>query len=180
MHFLLEPLLRLFANLVSHGGQPRLDRNQDGPVLIYPLRPGTLLFVLLALVFFVWVLATDLPLLLRGSFRSIRPFPLVVALVVGPLAIPLLTRTLSLDEEGLHLRSFLGRDTSIAWNDLHQVERYQSRSAGKSTWYLRSADNRTTITLPEMTYNTDHLLRTIRERVPLPEHPRQRRHWYGG
>lgn len=180
MHLLLEPLLRLFASLVSHGGAPHADRNQYGSVLIYPLRPGITLFFLGCLAFTVFALAADTPALLHHPGHILHPLRLALALVLGTLAIIMLPRTLSLDEQGLHLRSLLGRPhTDIPWSDLHHVERYQSRSAGKATWFLRSADNRTTLTLPEMTYNTAHLLAEIRRRQPLPELPHLRRHWYG-
>ena len=178
MHLLLEPFLRLFASLVSRGGRPHADRNQYGPVLIYPLRPGVTAFFLGCLAFAIFALAIDVPALLHH--QPIHPVRLPFAFVLGSLAFTMLARTLSLDEQGLHLRSLLGRPhIDIPWSDLHHVERYQSRSAGKATWFLRSADNRTTLTLPEMTYNTAHLLAEIRRRQPLPELPHVRRHWYG-
>ena len=177
MHLLLEPFLRLFAALVSRGGLPRQEHNQFGPVLVYPLRPGIALFLLGCLLFSLYAFAVYLPAALRGN---LHPLPLALATFLLPLALLLLTRTLSLDEQGLHRRDLLGPATTILWPDLHHVERYHSRSAGKDTFFLRSADNHTTLTLPEMTYNTTHLLAEIRQRVPLPEQPRHRRQWYGG
>ena len=180
MHLLLEPFLRLFASLVSHGGTPHTDRNQYGPVLIYPLRPGVTAFFLGCFAFAVFALAADAPALLHRNVPTVHPVRLALALVLAALAIAMLARTLSLDEQGLHLRSLLGRPhIDIPWSDLHHVERYQSRSAGKATWFLRSADQLTTLTLPEMTYNTAHLLAEIRRRQPLPDLPHVRRHWYG-
>ncbi len=178
MHLLHEPLLRLFASLISRGGRPRPDRNQYGPVLIYPLRPGVLAFFLGCLAFTVFALATDVPAFLRH--QTIHPVRLSLALVLGTLASAMLARTLSVDEQGLHLRSRFGRPrTHIPWSELHHVERYQSRSAGKATWFFRSSNNRTTLAVPEMTYNTPHLLAEIRRRQHLPEQPHVRRHWYG-
>ncbi len=179
MHLLLEPLLRLFASLVSRGGQPHSDRNQYGPVLIYPLRPGVTLFFLGCLAFTAFSIAVDLRPILHLGLNAPHPWRLLLALSFGALALVILTRTLSLDEQGLHLRSLFGPRTDISWSDLHHVERYQSRSAGKATWFFRSADSRTSLTVPEMTYNTTHLLAEIRLRQPLPEQPHIRRHWYG-
>ena len=180
MHLLLEPLLRLFAALVSHGGLPRQDRNQFGPVLIYPLRPGLAALLLAGLLFSVYALAINLPAALHGQFHALHPLPLALAAFLLPLSLLLFTRTLNLDEQGLHRRDILLGTTTITWPDLHHVERYASRSSGKDTFFLRSASTRTTITVPEMTYNTTHLLAEIRKRIPLPEQPRRRRHWYGG
>ena len=179
MHLLLEPLLRLFASLVSRGGAPHPDRNQYGPVLIYPLRPGVSLFFLGCLAVTAVSGSEDLGSVLHLGRDAPHPWRLLLALCLGPLALVMLTRTLSLDEQGLHLRSLFGPHTDIAWADLHHVERYQSRSAGKATWFFRSVDHRTTITVPEMTYNTSHLLAEIRSHQPLPELPHVRRHWYG-
>ena len=95
MHLLLEPFLRLFASLVSHGGQPHPDRNQFGPVLIYPLRPGVSAFFLGCLAFTVFALATDVPAFLHH--QPIHPLRLSLALVLGALASAMLARTVSLD-----------------------------------------------------------------------------------
>ncbi len=180
MHLLLEPFLRLFASLVSRGGAPHADRNQHGPVLIYPLRPGVTFFLLGCLAFTAFALAADTPAVLHGNLHAVHHYRLPLALILGVSALLLLARTLSLDEQGLHLRSLFGRPhADILWEDLHHVERYQSRSAGKATWFVRSSDGQTSITLPEMTYNTAHLLAEIRRRQSLPEQPHIRRHWYG-
>ena len=180
MHLLLEPLLRLFASLVSRGGQPHPDRNQYGPVLVYPLRPGISLFFLGCLAVTAVSVAVDLRPVLHLGLAAPHPWRFLLALCLGALALVMLTRTLSLDEQGLHLRSLLGHHhVDIPWSDLHHVERYQSRFAGRAIWFLRSADTRTTLTVPEMTYNTAHLLAEIRRRQSLPELPHVRRHWYG-
>ena len=42
----LEALLRLFGNIVSHGGQPREDSRDGSFGLIYPMRPGYFAFCL--------------------------------------------------------------------------------------------------------------------------------------
>ncbi len=186
MELLLKPLMRLFAALVSRGGDPRPDCDRFGqPNLVYPLRPGTLVFFLCSLAFSIYTLAINVPLLLQGRFSQVHRYQLPLGLLLGILALVMLNRTLSLNDEGIHLRQAFGRSTSIPFTALHHVERYRSSSAGKATWFLRSVPDPLTgrdqtITLPEMTYNVDHLLRSIRERTPLPEQPRQRRHWYGG
>ncbi len=139
MHLLLEPLLRLFASLVSRGGQPHPDRNQYGPVLIYPLRPGLTLLFLGCLAFTAFALAADAPALLHHNLPAVHPVRLPFGLLLGTLALSMLARTLSLDEQGLHLRSLFGRPRlDIPWSDLHHVECYQSHSARKTTWFLRS------------------------------------------
>ena len=186
MHFLIESLLRLFASLVSHGGEPRPDRNRSGePVLLYPLRPGTFVFLLLGGLFAIYVLSDNTLRVFHHGITAIRPWQLALGLFLGIVATALLSRTLALEEKGIRLRSAFGRNTFIPFSDMHHVERYNSASARKATWFLRSnrdpvTGRHTTITLPEMTYNVEHLLSEIRQRTSLPELPRQKRHWYGG
>jgi hypothetical protein len=187
MHLLLEPLLRLFATLVSRGGEPRQNSGEGiaGIGLLYPLRPGTFLFLLGCLAFLAVILVHNLPLLLRGDFNHLQRRALPLALFLGAVSLSLLTRTVLLDEAGLSVRYRVSPRRLISWSALSHVELQQSRSSGRGTWFFRSTPapstgRITTIILPEMSYNVSHLLAEIDRRHPLQVTPYHRRHWYGG
>ena len=177
MHFLIEVLLRLFASMVSRGGAPRQETRDGRFGLTYPLRPGMFVYALGSLGCGVYLILVPVQVMDRWQSLLLGVFLVVTASF-------LLTRTLRLDEEGLSLRSVFTGTQRIGWSEFSHVERYQSTTAGKATWFIRSVPGvggkDTTITLPEMSYNTDDLLGKLRERVALPEWPRKKRHWWGG
>jgi len=179
----LQALLRLFGNIVSHGGQPREDSRDGSFGLIYPVRPKYFVFCIAMLVTGVLLVQRNFSQLLRHDFSqlSLRGVLFVLFLLLAGSLLPM--RVVRLDEEGLSSRWPLGPKKIIRWSEFSHVEQYRSGVAGKSTWYFRSrlVDGKVrTITLSEMVYSTEDLLTSLRRRIPLPETPRRKAHWWGG
>ena len=179
----LEALLRLFGNIVSHGGQPREDIRDGSFGLIYPMRPGYFAFCLAMLVAAAWLVQRNLPHLLRHDFSqlSLRGALFVLFLLLASVLLP--TRVVRLDEAGLSSHWLLGPKKMIGWSEFSHVEQYRSGVAGKSTWYFRSRPVHgkvRTITLSEMVYDTEDLLTALRRRIALREVPSRKAHWWGG
>jgi hypothetical protein len=131
MHFLITAMLRLVASVVSRGGEPRQETRDGRFGLTYPLRPGPFAFAVAALGCGVYLMVWPVRVVERVESLLLGMFLVAVASF-------LLTRTLRLDEEGLSLRSVFAGTRRIKWSAFSHVERYQSTSAGKATWFIRS------------------------------------------